>query len=193
MRLLIRIMHSIEKTYRAKKSQRGFTLIELLIVIAILGVLAAVVLVAINPIEQLKRGRDASRISGVSQLGDAMIHWATAQNTAIYPVAASGWQTNILVKANETNTVIVAPAGAPVCGAGSGVNLDNGYCYSDLNSQTNFVIWTNLESGVEASKASCVSPAQVAAVYFGTNGKVQLDCLASNSTIPKTSDTLFNP
>lgn len=37
----------------------GFTLIELLIVMAILGVLAVVVLVAINPVQQLARTRDA--------------------------------------------------------------------------------------------------------------------------------------
>jgi prepilin-type N-terminal cleavage/methylation domain-containing protein len=41
----------------------GFTLIELLIVIAILGVLAVVVLVAINPIEQLARTRDGGRLT----------------------------------------------------------------------------------------------------------------------------------
>ena len=48
-------------------SRRGFTLIELLIVMAILGVLAVVVLVAINPIQQLARTRDTGRKSGVTQ------------------------------------------------------------------------------------------------------------------------------
>ena len=43
--------------------KKGFTLIELLIVIAILGVLAVVILVAINPQEQLARGRGGGRTS----------------------------------------------------------------------------------------------------------------------------------
>ncbi|HLD01481.1 MAG TPA: prepilin-type N-terminal cleavage/methylation domain-containing protein, partial [Patescibacteria group bacterium] len=40
---------------------KGFTLIELLIVIAVLGVLATIVLVAIDPLEQLSRGTDAGQ------------------------------------------------------------------------------------------------------------------------------------
>ncbi|EKD87098.1 MAG: hypothetical protein ACD_37C00044G0003, partial [uncultured bacterium] len=39
-------------------SESGFTLIELLIVITILGILATAVLAAINPLEQISRGRD---------------------------------------------------------------------------------------------------------------------------------------
>src|SRR6266403_1084739 len=40
--------------------QRGFTLIELLVVIGILAVLLSVVLIAINPFEQLSRSSDVS-------------------------------------------------------------------------------------------------------------------------------------
>lgn len=43
-----------------RATQAGFTMIELLVVIAILGVLAVVVLGAINPLEQINRGRDTS-------------------------------------------------------------------------------------------------------------------------------------
>ena len=44
-----------------KKLFGGFTLIELLIVIAILGILAAAVLVAANPGKRTKQARDAAR------------------------------------------------------------------------------------------------------------------------------------
>ena len=53
-------------------SSKGFTLIELLIVIAILGVLAAGSLVAIDPVEQLARARDSGRKSAVTQMGRAL-------------------------------------------------------------------------------------------------------------------------
>lgn len=50
----------------------GFTMIELLIVITILGILAVAVLSAINPIEQINRGRDTSSKSDAEQLLGAM-------------------------------------------------------------------------------------------------------------------------
>ncbi len=49
-------------------SKAGFTMIELLIVIAILGILAVAVLSAINPVEQINRGRDTGSQSDAEQL-----------------------------------------------------------------------------------------------------------------------------
>ena len=72
----------------SKKLSKGFTLIELLIVIAVIGVLAAVILVAIDPIEQLARGRDAGRKSTNVQLGRALE--AFYANTGSYPDPAAG-------------------------------------------------------------------------------------------------------
>jgi prepilin-type N-terminal cleavage/methylation domain-containing protein len=46
----------------------GFTMIELLIVISILGFLAVAVLAAINPIEQINRGKDTGSRSDAEQL-----------------------------------------------------------------------------------------------------------------------------
>ena len=46
----------------------GFTLIELLIVIAILGILAAAVLVAINPQKRTRQARDAGRKNDIGSL-----------------------------------------------------------------------------------------------------------------------------
>lgn len=50
----------------------AFTMIELLIVIAILGILAVAVLAAINPIEQINRGRDTGSRSDAEQLLSAI-------------------------------------------------------------------------------------------------------------------------
>ncbi len=55
-----------------KRFTRGFTMIELLIVIAVLGILAIAVLSAINPIEQINRGRDTSSRSDAEQLLSAI-------------------------------------------------------------------------------------------------------------------------
>lgn len=46
---------------RIIKSKKGFTLIELLVVIGILGILAAGLLAAIDPLEQLRKAQDQTR------------------------------------------------------------------------------------------------------------------------------------
>lgn len=53
---------------KRKNKTKGFTLIEVLIVIGIMAVLAAVVLVAVNPARQFKLARDAQRVSNVNAL-----------------------------------------------------------------------------------------------------------------------------
>ena len=63
------------------KSAQGFTLVELLVVIAIVAILAAVVILIINPLELLRRGRDVTRISDLDNLQKA-ISTALADSTS---------------------------------------------------------------------------------------------------------------
>ena len=51
---------------------RGFTLIELLIVIAIIGVLVAVIFVALDPAARLRQARDAVRQNDVGEILSAV-------------------------------------------------------------------------------------------------------------------------
>jgi len=55
------------------KLQNSFTLIELLIVIAILGILAAAVLVTVNPSKRAAQARDAQRKNDISAIANALI------------------------------------------------------------------------------------------------------------------------
>lgn len=55
-----------------KKPQNGFTLIEVLVVIGIIAILAAVVLVAVNPSRQFKLARDSQRSANVNALLNAI-------------------------------------------------------------------------------------------------------------------------
>lgn len=55
-----------------KANKSGFTLIEILIVIGIIAILAAIVLVAVNPAEQFRKAGDAQRASNVNAILNAV-------------------------------------------------------------------------------------------------------------------------
>ncbi|OGM75481.1 hypothetical protein A2382_00350 [Candidatus Woesebacteria bacterium RIFOXYB1_FULL_38_16] len=63
-----------------KTLKRGFTLIELLVVIGIIGILAAIVLVAVNPGRQFAQARDAQRKSDLLELTNAIYQFAAEHN-----------------------------------------------------------------------------------------------------------------
>ncbi len=93
----------LKKVVSGLRSAAGFTMIELLIVISILGILAVAVLSAIDPVEQINRGRDTGYRSDAEQLLSAVDRFNAFQG--YYPWVAS---------AAELEIFIPNPAGDPV-------------------------------------------------------------------------------
>ncbi len=60
--------------------QKGFTLIELLVVIGILGILMAVVIVAVNPSRQFAQARDTQRKADLSAVTSAVVQYSVDNN-----------------------------------------------------------------------------------------------------------------
>ena len=157
--------------------KKGFTLIELLIVIAILGVLAIVVLAAIDPIQQLARTRDSGRKSTVTQLGHAVQAYYTSRN-ATYPTASSTWIAT-LTAAGELATlpsqVNYGVGGSTLCSA-SNSNVQNEWCYDTVTTSTGAVIYTSLESTIEKSK--CAAGTNAWFMYDAEEGRGGIVCSA---------------
>ena len=68
---------------KSNKTNRGFTLIEILIVIGIIAVLAAIVIVAINPAKQFAQARNTQRTANVNAILNA-IGQRMADNKGIF-------------------------------------------------------------------------------------------------------------
>lgn len=171
------------------KLRKGFTLIELLIVITILGVLAVVVIVALNPLEQLAKTRDAGRLSTVSQLGHSLEAYAV-NNNSTYVAPAATWITS-LVTAGEITVVPSAVAygsGAAACAT----NAQSSYCYnSGAAGAAPMVVYARLEAKANTSRCAAGTP-NAYAVYSSADGRGGIVCKAAGAE-PATGAQVFLP
>jgi len=110
--------------------RKGFTLIELLIVIAILGILAVAVLSAINPVEQMKKARDAGRKSDAAELLNAHERYFTTFGCYSWSNSATGCVSTAL-----GNAAVAAPS---TFAAGYGVANFNGDLITKEELKTQF-------------------------------------------------------
>ena len=168
------------KSFKNLFSSKGFTLIELLIVIAVLGVLAAGVLVAIDPGEQLARGRDASRKSSISQLGRAIQAYYTANGAYLDASVGvpTGWRA-ILLAAGDIKVFPSVVPNTPVFTCTGGP--ENGFCYRGSPTTTDMVVSTRMESKSERNK--CAGGVATWYVYSTAEGKAGLYCNATDPPV----------
>jgi len=93
---------------------KGFTLIELLLVIAIIGVLAAVVLIAINPIKRINAAQDSGRKNNLAQVANAIEVYYTTVTPSQYPTSGpcpgAGCWITLLAPAGGGGALKVFPA-----------------------------------------------------------------------------------
>jgi prepilin-type N-terminal cleavage/methylation domain-containing protein len=78
----------------ALKQKKGFTLIEMLVVLGIIAILAAIVLVAVNPGRQFASARDSQRRSDLYSVTSAVYQFAVENNGNI-PEDITNTPTNI--------------------------------------------------------------------------------------------------
>jgi prepilin-type N-terminal cleavage/methylation domain-containing protein len=85
-----------------RRGQRGFTLIELLIVVAIIGIIAAILIP--NLLDALQKAKQKATVGDIRNIGTAWMSWVTDQMSA----AAAGqesfdWDTDLGSVVTTTN------------------------------------------------------------------------------------------
>ena len=104
-----------EVDMRNKIAQKGFTLIELLIVIVIIGVLAGIVIVILNPAVQRNRARDSVLLASINKIGAEAQAYANSDITGVgtYPTCAQIVGTTAGTCTNGTlKNILTCPCGA---------------------------------------------------------------------------------
>lgn len=158
-------------TIPAQKKFRGFTLIELLIVIAILGILAAAVLVAVNPAKRQNQAKDAQIKSDIGQIATALQAYFTAPGAGSYP--------DTLQRLVDNKDLVRLPT-PPAGGSGSGVYTGSNFAvapgacspsgtlctsarvmYDLLDPDTAGNVWcweSNTGTAAQVAPAACTAP-----------------------------------
>lgn len=111
-----------------KNQVKGFTLIELLVVISIIGLLASVVLVALNSARQ--KSRDAKRVADMNQMAKALELYFNDNNT--YPTAVSGDPSGLVSKYMSRLPTEPTPAD------GNCTTVNNAYTYAQTSTGYTF-------------------------------------------------------
>lgn len=109
---------------------KGFTLMELLIVIGVLGILAAGLLAAIDPFEQLKKARDSNyRSGGIELLQSLQRYYA---NHGYFPWRGNGTTCATENAAKLAPTTPVASLAAATVKVGANQDAEIKSCLDEL-------------------------------------------------------------
>lgn len=148
----------------AKQKQTGFTIVELLIVIVVIGILAAITIVAYNGIQQ--RAKEAERQSDITAVAKALELYYV--DNGRYPSYGSqfsvrSWATSNL-KLSEGS--LLAPDDTP---AATATSFDNGG--PSTGSNTNRYWYWNY-SGSRTAKTACgTNGCQLYELYYYSDAK----------------------
>lgn len=142
------MLHLPHMTRTKNSSRAGFTLIEILIVIGIIAILAAVVIIAINPARQFAQARNTQRESNINTILNA-VGQRLADNRGIFsggtpncPVLSSGTIYTIATNPPHTsgsviNLACLTPTYIP---SQLPVDPESGVWTSDTNYDTGYTI-----------------------------------------------------
>lgn len=141
--------------------KRGFTLIEILVVIGIIAILAAVVLVAINPSRQFKMARDSQRMSNVNALLNA-ISQNIAEHRGVFTCGTTPLQLPTVATVVKSGSPGIDLASCLVPSYVSILPFDpsatGAHYVSPTDYNTGYVVYQDAEGRVTASSTGEMTP-----------------------------------
>lgn len=159
------------------RGQEGFTLIEILVVIGLIAILAAIVIIAINPARQFAQGRNSQRTSNVNAILNGVGQYIADNKGNLPPQITIGLLNvsnvgadlcAVLVPTYLPSLVVdpnVDPDGAgplgqgePVQAAGCGGTYDTGYTIQkDATNRVTVCAPNGVEPAIPGSTKICVT------------------------------------
>jgi len=161
----------------------GFTLIELLVVIAVMAVIAAAVLVAINPVDKIRAGQDAKVQSDIAQVAGAISAYETGNNGTL--PAWTDWTaiSGGLLAAGELTAVPQDPDGTGALYTYTGATT--------VGPPPTALVWSRLQSRKYVGTAlpsKCISPALAYWFWNTASGQACGSC-----AVPTVAMTCVSP
>lgn len=145
------------KNKKINKNQSGFTLIEILVVIGLIALLAAVVIIAINPARQFAQGRNSQRVSNVNAILNA-IGQNIADNKGVFTCTA-GAIPEAATEMKSTDGYDIRQCIVPTYISEIPVDPTDGVAWDEANYNTKYKVHQDTNGRVTVCAPNGIEPA----------------------------------